>query len=75
MKKRILPCIHCTPIEQAIQEHITMYNVSLPEHIVATLTTLFCLDDEFLNEPDDDLLAVMDPGVDGIQDVLQPAEA
>jgi hypothetical protein len=34
-EKRILPGIDCTPIEQAIQEHITMYNVSLPEHIVA----------------------------------------
>jgi hypothetical protein len=36
---------------------------------------LFCLDDEFPDEPNDDLLAVMGPGVDGIQDVLHPAEA
>ena len=62
-----LPGIDVDPIEKVIAEYITMYNGPLPEQVVATLSTMFALDDDYMDSLGDTLLELVGQEVVDLQ--------
>ncbi|KAG2627041.1 hypothetical protein PVAP13_3KG486614 [Panicum virgatum] len=58
-RKLHLPGINVDPIEKVIAEYIAMYNGPLPEQVVAALSTMFGLDDDYMDSLGDTLLELV----------------
>lgn len=61
-------------IEKVIAEYVAMYNGLLPEQVVAALSTLFGLDDDYVEMLDDALLEMVGQEVDDLQEKVLQAE-
>jgi hypothetical protein len=73
-RKLHLPGIDVDPIEKVIAEYIAMYNGPLPEQVVAALSTMFGLDDDYMDSIGDALLELVGQEVVDLQAEVQQGD-
>lgn len=67
-----VPAEEMAPIEEVLQDFISMFRGPLPEHIVAAMTAIFELDDDGINVLDEALLQHAREAVDDLLPLEEP---
>ena len=73
-RKLHLPGIDVGAIEKVIVEYIAMYDGPLPEQVVAALSTMFGLDDDYMDSIGDALLELVGQEVVDLQAEVQQGD-
>ena len=62
------------PIEKALIDYINMYKGTLPQDVVAALSTFFGIHDEFAIQLDEAMMGLAGVGIDDVQEVINEAD-